>query len=382
MKGILAGLTLLLLIPGVTLASTVRTDRTLVVSEPIADNAYLAGTDVNISAPLAGDLLSAGGTLTVVAPIAGDAYLVGGTIDVKRPVAGDVRATGGRIIIEESVGGDLVLAGGSVEVSGTASSTRIAGGNVRLTNGAGGFVSVYGGEVFLSGEFMGDVEVSASDRLTLGDNTRIHGALKYNTPQEASIPPSAVIDGGVAYTGGSSYLPTVEEAKRFAIAGAGVFFVASILAAVIAAGLLAGLFPLFTSRVTDRVLAPSPRRFILHALLGFATVVAAPVLMLILLISFVGTVVAILLGLAYVFLLILGYLYAGIIAGAALMRGVFKRSVVTWRAGVLGMFVLYLIGVIPVIGKIVIMVLATAAIGAIVSIAYRFAFSRTDDLEI
>ncbi|MEK7511100.1 MAG: hypothetical protein AAB582_02605 [Patescibacteria group bacterium] len=382
MKGILAGLTLLLLVPSMALASTVRTERTLVVAEPIADNAYLAGTDVNVVAALGGDLLSVGGTLTVNAPIAGDAFLAGGTIDVKRPVAGDVRAAGGRIIVEDDIEGDLVLAGGIIDVTGTASSTQIAGGNVRLAGGAGGPVLIYGGEVFLAGEFMGDVEVFASDRLTLGEGTHIHGTLKYNAPQQVGIPTSAVIDGGVAYTGGSSYLPSVEEAKRFAIAGAGVFFVASVLATVIAAGLLAGLFPAFAQRVTERVLSRSPRRFVLHALLGFAIVVATPVLILILLLSFVGTVVAILLALAYFFLLILGYLYAGIIAGAALMRGLLKRSSVSWRSAVLGMFVLYLIGVIPVLGKLVILILGAGAIGAIATIAYRFTFSRSDELEV
>ncbi|HYF29254.1 MAG TPA: hypothetical protein VEA36_02725 [Candidatus Paceibacterota bacterium] len=382
MKGTAVLLTLILLIPGVALASTVRTDRTLVISEPISDNAYLAGTDVNVSAPLGGDLLSMGGTLTIAAPVAGDAFLAGGTIDVKRPVQGDVRAAGGRILIEDDVAGDLVLAGGSVEVTGTASSTRVAGGNVRITGGATGPAVVYGGAVYLAGEFLGDVEVTASDRLMLAEGTRIHGTLRYNTPQQAGIPASAIIDGGVEYTGGSSYLPTVEEAKRFAVAGAGVFFVASVIAAVIAAGLLAGLFPGLSERVTERTLAPSPRRFVLHTLLGFAIVVAAPVLILFLLLSFVGTLVALMLALAYVFLLILGYLYAGIIAGAALARGLFKRSSVSWRFAVLGMFVLYVIGVIPVFGKLVILVLSSAAIGAIAIIAYRFAFPRADDIEL
>ena len=63
------------------------------------------------------------------------------------------------------------------------------------------------------------------------------------------------------------------------------------------------------------------------------------------------------------------------------MRGLLKRSSVSWRAAVLGMFVLYLIGVIPVVGKIVILVLSAAAIGAIATISYRFAFSRSDELE-
>ncbi|MEK7099840.1 MAG: polymer-forming cytoskeletal protein [Patescibacteria group bacterium] len=377
-----AAILVLLLAPSLALASTVRTERNLVVSQPIPDNAYLAGTDVNVTVPLPGDMLAAGGTLTVSGTVAGDAMLAGGTIDIARPVAGDVRAVGGRITVEGPVTGDLVLAGGQITVSGTASSTRIAGGKVVLTGGATGPVIVYGADVTLGGTYTGDVEVIASDKLTLQDGTHIKGTLKYNAPQEAGIPPTAVVDGGVTYTGASTYLPTTEEAKRFAIAGAGVFLVVKVIAAMIAAGLLAGLFPQFTMRVVDRTLARSPRKFVLLALLGFAAVVATPFLILLLALSFVGLAVAVVLALLYVLLLILGYLCAGIIAGAALARGVFKRPGVTWRGAVIGTIVLYLIGLIPTIGPLVTLVLAATAMGAILVILYRFAFVHIEDTDL
>ncbi len=79
----------------------------------------------------------------------------------------------------------------------------------------------------------------------------------------------AVVAGGVSYIGSSSYLPTNEEAKRFAIAGAGVLFVVKVLAALITAGLVAGLFPAFSNAIADAALSHSLRRFVLLALLGF-----------------------------------------------------------------------------------------------------------------
>lgn len=382
MTRILLALLTLSLVPGMAFASTVRADRTLVVSEALPDNAYLAGTDVNIAAALLEDLLALGGTLTVSAPVGGDATLVGGSIRIDRPVAGDVRAAAGHIAVSAPVGGDLVLGGGTVEVSGTASSTRIAGGTVRLTGGAGGPVVLYGADVHIAGEFVGNVEVVASDAFTVAEGTIIHGTLEYNAPQQAELPASAVVDGGVEYTGSASYLPTNEEAKTFALAGAGVFFIVRVIAAVIAAGLLAGLFPVFTRQIVDRTLTRSPRRFVLHALLGFAAAVAAPVLILILMLSFVGLAVAFMLGLAYLLLLMLGFLYAGILAGAALMRGLLKRQHVSWRAAVLGMLVLYLIGVIPGFGALVVLILMAAAMGSILSITYSFAFSRNDDIDL
>jgi MFS family permease len=184
------------------------------------------------------------------------------------------------------------------------------------------------------------------------------------------------------YTGSSAYLPTTEEAKRFALAGAGVLLVVRIIAAVIVASLVAGLFPSFTKLVVDKAIARSPRRFILLALLGFGVIVAAPVLILILLLSFVGMGVALVLGLSYLILLILGYAFAGIFAGAALVRGLLKREGTGWRSAFIGMFVLYLIGSIPGVGGLVVTVLVAAATGTIVSVAYQFAFNRNEDNDL
>lgn len=364
------------LVPTSVSAATLASARTLVISEAPLENLYLIGTDVTITVPLPADILALGGTLTLSAPVTGDALLGGGTVSVGRAVEGDLRAIGGQIQVTGPVSGDLVLAGGSVIASTTARDTRIIGGSVRLM-GAGGPAVVYGADVVLSGEFAGDVEVVASDRLTLTEGTHIAGALKYDAPQQAGIADSALVDGGVTYTGASSYLPTVEQAKTFALAGASVLFITRIIAVLIAAGLLAGLFPVFSQRVADKALARTSGRFALLALLGFGVAFAAPVLILILLVSFVGAGLALLLGTAYVFLLMLGYLYAGILAGAALSRGLMKRTQVTWKFALFGMLVLYLIGVIPVIGGLVTFVLFLVATGAIVSITFQFAFGKS-----
>lgn len=382
MGGIMAGTRALaaflligLLTPFSAAAATYASARTLVVSEPPFDNVYLAGTDITVAAPLPLDMLAAGGTIRLAAPVAGDATLAAGTVSVERPVSGDLRVAGAQITVTAPVEGDLALAGGAIVASSTARDTRIIGASVRVT-GSGGKAVIYGADVHLSGTFAGDVEVLASDRLTLAEGTVIAGTLRYDAPQEAAVPATATVAGGVTYTGASSYLPTIEEAQRFAVAGASVFFVVRVLAVLIAAALLAGLFPVFSQRVADRALARTPARFALLALLGFAVVFAAPVLILFLMLSFVGAGVAMLLLVAYLLLLLLGYLYAGVLAGAALGRGLFKRPQVTWKLALLGMLVLYLIGTVPVIGGAIASILFLAATGCIVAIAYRFAFAR------
>lgn len=369
----------LLLVPFAAFASTLEAARTIVLADASTTNAYLVGTDITVVAPLAGDVLAAGGTVTANAPISGDAMLAGGTVDVEKPVAGDVRIVGGQITVNAPVGGDLIIAGANVTASTSAKDTRIAAGTVKLT-GAAGPVIIYGSDVTLSGEFTNDVTVEASDRITVEDGTHIHGALRYNAPEQIAVPSSARIEGGSIYVGSSSFLPSTEEAHTFAIAGATILFVVHLIAVLILAGLLAGLFPHFTERVAERSLADrSPGGFVLLALLGFGILVATPVLILILVFSFVGIGVALILIALYALFVMLAYVYAGVLAGAALSRGLLKRHVITWKEAVLGMLVLYIIGIIPVLGLLVKLVLMMVAGGAIASIAYAFAFRRSQD---
>jgi cytoskeletal protein CcmA (bactofilin family) len=369
---------LLFLIPLTGSAATFIADKTVVLSSSPEENVYLSGTTIRVTAPIPADLIAAGGTMVVSGPVSGDALLAGGTVSVSGDVAGDVRALAGHLIIEGTVAGDVIGAGGAVSILAPVGDTHIAGGTVDVQEGATGAVTIYGASVKLSGEFAGDVEVIASDSVSLGEGTYIRGSLKYNAPQEAAIPPSAIIDGDVIYTGSSTFLPTVEEAKTFAIAGAGVFIIVGLISTLLAVALVAGLFPAFTQAVLERSLFSGIRKFLLLFLLGFAILVATPVLLLLLTVSFVGVGVALVIGSAYLLLLSLSYLYAGVLAGGALARGLFKRSLVSWKFAVLGMLALSLVSVVPAFGTLVVFILTATAAGTISSFAFSFAFPKSD----
>lgn len=372
----LAALLLILLVPGASLGATLAADDSVNVSVSPTDNAYLAGTEVRVNAALPADLLVAAGTLLLTAPVAGDALVAAGTVDLAAPVAGDVRAAGGRVVIEGDVGGDVAVLGGVVSITGRGKEVRAAGGTVEITKGAAGPVTVYGGSVYLSGEFAGDVSVVASDHITLGEGTVIAGVFEYNAPQEASIPGSAVITGGIRYTGSAAFLPTAEEAKTFALAGVGVFLVVRLVALMLAAGLLAGLFPVFSRRLAEETLTHSWKRFVLLMLLGFALMVATPVLIILLLATFVGIGIALLVGAAYLLALLMAYLFAALLAGALVMRFFAKRLSVSWKSAILGTLILYLLGFIPGVGFFFGFILAAASLGALGLLFFRFAFGR------
>lgn len=369
---------LILMLPAFANAATFAEQKTLVLSTTTPDNTYLAGANVTVNAPLPADLAVAAGTVTTYSTIGGDALIAGGTVHVQDAVAGDVRAIGGRVTIDAPVAGDVVAGGGTISVSAPARDVRLFGASVQATGGAHGPVTIYGADVTLSGEYDGDVEVIASDRFVVGENTRIHGALKYNAPQQVELPATSKVDGGVTYTGSYRYVPTNAEAHRFAIAGAGIFYIVRALAVMVAAGLLAGLFPQFTEALAKRAFMRRRMRMLLFTLLGFAILIATPVLTLILGVSFVGGALALLLAPLYLLLVLLSYLYAGVLAGGLLRHTATKRSpqLISWKDAIGGMLVFFVLGSLPYIGVPITLIALCFTLGALVSGLYRFAFTR------
>lgn len=365
-----------LLLPYTAGAATVVAEEALTISEASSGNAYLAGSNVRVTAPVSGDVSALATDIIILAPVNGDALLFGGGIEAGGSVDGDMRAFGGRLNIKGNVDGDIFATGWSVKVSGKGRDMRIGGVNVEVVGGSDGPVAIFGSSITLGGEFAGNVEVFASDHLTLLPNTRILGSLEYDAPQQADIQEGAVIMGDVAYTGSASFLPTKEEAQTFALAGAGLFLIVRILSGMVASGLMAGLFPAFANDVASRILMRSWRKFVLLALLGFGIAVAAPILAFFLAASFVGFGIALIIGAAYLLLALLSYFTAGILVGALIARLLLKRQNVTWRSALLGALVLSLIGMVPFIGTPITIVLTAASAGAIIASSYRFAFGR------
>lgn len=340
-------------------------------------NLYVAGSSVVVTAPVAGDLGAIGWSLVVAAQTAGDELLFGGSINSRSRIGGDLRAIGGSINVEEATDGDLVALGLSVRDAGrSGGSVFIAAVDVSVSNGAAGPVTIYGNDVFLAGDFANDVRVVASGRLTLAASTTIQGRLSYETPEPAAIPGSATIVGGVTYTG-ASYLPNAETSRVLAFLSVGFFLFVRVLGALILAGLLAGLFPKLAEMVALRAYA-KPRSVLLTMLLGFAILVATPVLLVLLSLTFVGIGLALLLSCLYALLLVLSFLYAGILLGALFVRRFEQRNTILWRDGALGMLALSLVALIPAIGLLVVSLLTVFTAGSLLQLFFQFAFPHEE----
>lgn len=380
----IVGVVLFISMPSIVQAAiTVGGARNIVFTKsvPSSNNVYVAGGTVTVATNTQQDLTAIGGSVVLSAPVRKDALVVGGSVDVRAPIGGDLRVAGISVSVSGPVTGNLAVMGLSIIDNGSRAGDILAiGGKVQLLSGSKGTVTAYGNNVYLSGIFDKSVRVQAMNTVTLAPHTVIHGSLHYEASEVANISSSAVIDGSVTYTG-ASFLPTSQEASAFALAGMGIFFLVRIIGALIVAGLLVGLFPAFTNKVTRQVTDEPFKHTLLMLLLGFGIAAATPILLFFLAISFVGLGAAFIIGTVYILLMLLAFVYAGIISGAILRNRFGNRhNPVTWKDGVLGMFVLMLISVVPVFGMLTIWILLCIAAGVLGTLFYRFAFiHRTDN---
>ncbi len=362
--------------------STFSIGQSLLTMTPSSGNAYAAGASIVLVAPVTGDFSAVGGSITTAAPVTGDDLLLGGSIYSRAPVDGNFRAAAGSITVDGPVQGDIVAFGYAVHDAGRAGgSVFIVAANTDLTNGASGPVIIYGNNVSLAGNFSGNVNVSASGRVVFAADTTIQGTLSYEAPEPANIPKSVTIAGGIKYTN-ASYLPDAGTSRILALVSVGFFVFARILGALLLAGLLAGLFPKLAEMVVDHAYTSRLRDMLLTTLLGFAIFVATPILLIMLTLTFIGIGLALLLFIAYILLIFLAFLYAGILLGGAFVRRYIRRETVLWQDGTCGMLALSLIAFVPIVGLLAVFLLTSFSVGTLLQIFFHFAFPHEEASKI
>lgn len=378
MTRLAAALVLAFLLPAGALAAhaapaSFAAKQSLVVASSSPGNAYVTGVAVTVTAPVGGDLSAGGGSVVDASPVSGDALLVGGTVSVRSHVQGDVRSVAGHLVVAAPVGGDVAALAYIVDArQRIGGSTLIGAATANVIGGASGPVKIYANDVTLAGHFDSDVTVVATGHLSIAASTTIAGTLSYQAPEPAAIPASASVRE-VRFES-PPYLPSAGTSHILALASVGVLILARIIGALILAGLFAGLFPRLASTVSARLSDGSSRRILLTMLLGFAALVATPVLILLLALTFVGYGIALVILIAYALLCTLSYVYAGILIGGFLARRFERRTRIFWRDGILGMFILSLVALIPVVGLILVLLVMTFVAGVLLTLFFHLAF--------
>jgi cytoskeletal protein CcmA (bactofilin family) len=300
-------------------------------------------------------VVAAGSQVVISAPVAGDVIAAGESVTITVAVGDDVRMAGQSLALDSRVGGHVVAAGNSISIGKSAAIADwlwIAGNSVVVAGRVGDELRVAGSNVVISGQIEGDVDVAA-ENLEITAGARISGDLIWRGPTPPEISPEAVISGQIR----ERALPIQQEGG----VGGRLFFLAAVILAV---AVLLWLFPDASVGIATRIRAEP-----LKSLgTGLLLLLLVPLVAVLLTVTGVGAILGVGTLLAYLLLILAGWLLAiaavGLIGLDALGR---SRSGLGFRvlAGAITAVVLVLVGLIPVLGGLVGFAVVLLGVGAL-----------------
>ncbi|MFL5634303.1 MAG: hypothetical protein ACJ78J_09425 [Gemmatimonadaceae bacterium] len=299
-----------------------------------------------------GDVILVGGdfVLGTSASTGGDYLGAAGNQDIHGRVHGSLRAAGGEIHLRGSVDRNATIAGGNIELDSASvigGNVYVAGGNVEIHGTVRGAVLASAGNVDLNGAIGSDVEVSGG-ALHIGPRTQIAGKLRYRVAKD-----KVKIDSAARITGTITALPVKK--------GPGLRRILWALGFVVVAIVLAALFPRFFTEAAEVL----PKRPVAAALLGVAWICLIPIAVVILAVTMIGLPLAILAGVLWLIIVLIGDLPVALWLGKRLLSSRARPGRGGTILGVLiGALILMLLGIMPVVGNLIAAIAAAFGVGA------------------
>ncbi|MCX6791909.1 MAG: polymer-forming cytoskeletal protein [Candidatus Gottesmanbacteria bacterium] len=300
-----------------------------------------------------GSLLAAANSVVVDGTIQGDLYCAGQTIIIRGTIAGDVLCAGQTLTIGGTVGGNIRSIGQLLTIAGPVKrNVVVVGQTVSVAPEA-----VISGEILAAGQTInlnttigGDVNVVAQSVL-LGENARIAGDFTYTSPTVASEATGAAITGKVSHIISKKLEPKPLTANKLMpkanpwparAAGSIVFYL-----------ILGALVVLIAREKVLRITQQMVARPWFDGLVGFLTIILAPVAIMMVAITIIGIPVAIILGIIFAVMIVLSRIYVSVIVGDKLLSAIGKKKSGLLLQVIIGVIVIELLIKVPVLGLLV-----------------------------
>lgn len=326
------------------------------VNQSVENNLYAAAGSVSLSGEVKADMYAVAGTVTVNGPVGADLTVLGGTAQVHSSIGDDTRIIAGDAVVSGEVGGDLFVIGGRLSVL---SSAKVAGN-----------VYFYGGEAAIEGRIEGQVvgrsetffvngEVGGMDvvamKVELGDSANVRGDLSYSSVSELSRAPGATVGGQIVR--GAERSPS-EGGRDFPV----VFLVIWLFTSLC-------LFLLFRP-VIERVAETARRDTLKVGLIGLVSVIAGPIIGVVLVATVLGVWLGVLKLLVTAILFIITMMVLPAVLGSYLLS-FWKpgRRLDIWTV-LAGMLAVVALNIIP-FGGLLVFVAYAVTIGSILYLLYQ-----------
>lgn len=351
-------------------ATPVFASNELLPSDKIIDSDYIRFADiVQIDGEIKGDAFLGGGLVTVNGKIDGDLFILAGKVTVNSQVSGSIRVFGGDVTLTSSVGRNVSIICGSCNItreSKIPGSVLVAGGNLNLfVPKIGRGVRFFGNRLFLDSEVGTDSFIVANQEFILGPNASISGSLKYSGNTQAVLEKGATVGGDIAYqkqTTDENY-PRFFGAKTILESYKKIKPVTQIMSFIVLSligFILLGLFPKNFEKVVNAI-QNRP-----YASLGWGIIVALglPVVVVLFTLTIVGIPVALILAfVSYLIYLVVQFISAFFLGRKILLSKFGERR--GWSM-VLGLFLIFLLDLIPIVGNLIKLFLLLISLGAVV----------------
>ena len=357
----------------------------LFINELVPQDLYVAGGEIRVKAPIRGDLSGAGGELSLNGSTGADVNLFVGQLDFTGEIADDLRCIcgqgrlngkiGGEAMLmggdfsfapDSRIGGDLVFWGGKLQTRGKIKGNLIVqGGDITINGDVGGNLVVQGGRVEINGQIKGLSQIQA-DTLVIGSGARFTGPVEYFSE-------NGKVDFGTS-TGDTApeFNPELATKSGWSdnqtgplFQGAGAWlFVYGLAAGLVFLVVFAFFFGAAFRQAGEKLLKSPPASLGI----GFLYYATTPVAGIILMITVIGIPFAFFLGMIYLSTILLGTVLAAPVIAYALDKKLEKN----WSQGrliglSLGIFILLkLLGLIPILGWLLIILVVLATVGALV----------------
>ena len=287
--------------------------------------------------------------------------VVGKTIEVFATVTGDLIAVGESILVDGNVKGNVIAGGRNVFIKSAVKNDLIAGGwkldvmeNARV--GKDAFLVCINGTI--DGKILRDLKVGANT-LGIGANALVAGKFDHSV-ENLDISDLAKIVGKTTFHERTDLANRVTKYAGFFVYFKKILGALSVL-------LLGAISILFMPKQVNLITEKMSHHFWTCMGWGILFLAVIPLIGGFLLLTMVGIPLAVLMMFAYAFVIYINGIFSSIVIGKMLFHRIGMPAIPQILALLLGFFVLELVGVIPVLGGLMRLVLVFWAFGAIVS---------------
>jgi hypothetical protein len=293
--------------------------------------------------------------IMVAGTVEQDVTVAGGNVSLDGSIGGDVRAAGGDVTIRSQIGGDVLVGAGNLLITDKAiigGDLYVGSGNVVLDAPVKGALKIGGGEVTINSIISGPVEVWSDGSVTFGPKAEITESITYHGTKDA------IVKDGARVTA-INFVPwqkNVSNTKNRVVDSIFTFLGLALFALIIATS--------FKPK-TKVLVSVMQSRFWASFGTGLLIAILGPIIILVLFLTGIGAYLGIGILFSYALLFTLSCSLAAIFVGAMLMKHAAKREdlMVSWQSAVVGALAVTILCLIPYVGSLIAMILGLLAAG-------------------